>query len=507
MNSKEFDRFPLFVDLVFSWSGDRFPPIIVNDRDIKLRGKYISHKEIIINLLSLMFPLWGIILCLTLSVSYLCLKYFQPDKKYEFFIYGITLFSLFAGISGVRSIPVRIGIQKTYMKLLGRTKTTKILVNVLLLALLFLPVSITYCLLVEEKFRTLVIASNRGDFDYVNVIDLLKYFPERLETQLLAEQEIQSWLSLYQRDTLHSSMKVLLSEIKFLEEYSSGAFRSKLCLCEDSGVINNPKFWYSTVVQLSSDIDDPKSAKWAIELAAQAEEHSPTAELYKLYVELEYWEALANKLIENFESDLYFPLDYVIKKLKEQDPKYLIDYKKYISRRDETAIELSKKLKLSIKNPTIRKTHFYQEANDHLGQYFLSVCKERKKGESSTEYLRRSDFYFREVLETRSNQIHRRKDSFIWLRSPGKLGIYHLFRKINGNPFGDPRTKKWLSGLFDERCDGAEDMIRSIYNDYLIFQKGKQEDYKAWRDGSIRGDAARDRQKLLNTFLSKGWRF
>jgi hypothetical protein len=225
---------------------------------------------------------------------------------------------------------------------------------------------------------------------------------------------------------------------------------------------------------------------------------------------LEYWHGKAaaqREAVLGNAAHRLSPISAIKIGIKEYDPSGEVLFSTFIDNRNNVADDLINLLSTGDFITRNRHSHYYQEAVDHLGQHYLDLCNERENGVLSNDFVKASERWFKEALDSRLQEKLNRGSSAVWLRDHRKLGIFQIFRILERKGNVDPDIARWVAEYTDGRCKGAYNMLRTLFKSHPNLHD-RADDFANWRKGSYLDNRFRNlRAELEKSFLGNGWRF
>ncbi|MCY4427064.1 MAG: hypothetical protein OXC05_08550 [Halieaceae bacterium] len=358
----------------------------------------------------------------------------------------------------------------------------------LIAVFLALDIVAANCALKRYRYRTWIGSFNWEQPDSKELEKLVRAFtafPQRLEPRVILEMVSSRFLGVSPvYDNRVDSYKKFLGLFVDDENVKKAAIQfdqCETCLADGRRPLS-PDIWYvSLLLERTSD------ETLSINLLENRPEQAPHAATADLLEHLFLVDSLEREMEEGDESAL--------SNIRSEAENESDVWKKYESAIDDlkNIVEMPK---LDDDTMLIRSTHFFQEAIDRIGTYYILNCALRN---SQADLEKGIDWYLR-LLETRDKPRGSGPAGTVWLRKPSKLAAYHGFLYAHG--IGTPYNR--LLPLFAECKDFAKVFRNRITIPYRE-TGGKYHTKEGWKQQTIHG--LPDVREWVEYMLQKGWRY
>ena len=303
---------------------------------------------------------------------------------------------------------------------------------------------IVSCFSVKAQYQA-HITQYSSSKDISELIHAFTLVPRRQEAMILVEQHLFSLSAGMAPRTLRNVAKKFVDDAEIQALFAQNTMDANdHCLCANSRLWLDPTLWYAMVLPMAESLDESERKKQARQLLAGRPD-------------------IASRIFTGIIDHDLLPLGGVV------DPYQ--DLKKLIKEGD-----------------TLYRSHLVQEALDHLAQYELT----------------RNDCNIDGAVQMYAMLLDKRKavaDAFgkerIWIRSPRKLSLFHIFRalKYSGR---EGETIQEARKLLN-RCTGLQEAIKTrIYDVFPSYQ-----DESVWSTNTLVGHNFSS--ESIETQLSSCW--
>ena len=258
-----------------------------------------------------------------------------------------------------------------------------------------------------------------------------------------------------------------------------------------------PDIWYASLIP-----EGTGNTSRALEILEQRSEQAiqpRLAELLKLNFQVDYMVAKIARgnddknrdIVDNFQREANDKSEY---------------WNKFISAIEKLE-EFANLTNLNDEMINISSTHYYQEAVDRMGSYYILRCAmestaENMNPERAQSYLENGVKWYARVLEIRDSSVSETEGN-LWFRPPNKLAAYNgfLYAEKRGTPYYIMRS------LFD-KCKDFGVKYKDDITDPHRRSDGRYHKKAGWAERTIYelSDPA-TWKKWLEESLRKGWRY
>ena len=289
-----------------------------------------------------------------------------------------------------------------------------LIVSVLLSIILFVFVCrIVTCLFVSAQYQA-HITQYSSSKDISELIHAFTLVPRRQEAMILVEQHLLSLSAEMDPRTLRNVAKKFVDDAEIQALFDKNAMDANYhCLCANSRLWLDPTLWYAMVLPMAESHDESVRKKQARQLLADRPD-------------------IASRIFTGI-----INLDLLSSGSPSQDLKDLIK-----------------------KDDTLDRSHLIQEALDHFAQYELT--KNNCNIEGAVQM-------YATLLDKRNAVAVAYPNEGMWIRSPRKLSLFHIFRALKHEGRQGETIQKARTLL--NRCAGLGDAIKKrIYDAYPNYQ-------------------------------------
>ena len=353
---------------------------------------------------------------------------------------------------------------------------------------LFLDIGFAGCAYERYKYRSRILNFNweRPDREQLEkLIEAFTMFPNRLEPRIILRIVSRQFVGAASDYT-----KKMASYKEFLRTFLDDERVKNAALLHDgsqkcvSGWGNHlaSDVWYAGMLPERTG-DEVLALELLTSRSGQARQ-APVANLLK---NLLLVDSMERKMEEGKSKH---PLDNMRREENERSDLWK-EYEKEIQNL-ETVVNLTT---LDDDSILMRSTHYYQEAIDRIGTYYILRCAIG----DSREDLHKGIGWYTELLNARDRSIEGTADD-VWLRPPRKLAAFHGF--LYASEVDTPYHR--LVPLF-AGCEGFKALFQKRITIAQREAGGRYHASDGWKEHTIYGLS--DVRQLINNLLQKGWRY